>query len=130
MVWVAADEPRPVAARISFQSRKRLFIIFFNCEGPVLVDILPEKITLTGTYYRQNILPGVIRDVEQKRPTTGVKDVLLYRDNASCHKETVVKDYFEEQELQVLLHPPYSPDLAPPPPPPPPPPVTSGCSLY
>ena len=43
MMWVAEDEPRPVVARKGFQSRKRLFTIFFNCKGPVLVDILPEK---------------------------------------------------------------------------------------
>ena len=86
MMWVDEDGPRPVVARKGFQSRKRLFTIFFNCEGPVLADILPEKTTLTGTYYRQNILPGVIQDIEQKRPTTGVKDVLLHHDNACPHK--------------------------------------------
>ena len=113
MMWVAKDEPTPFIARKGFQSRKGLFTIFFKCKGPVLVDILPETITLTGTYYRQNILPGVIQDTEQKRPTTGIKDVLLHHDNASPHKAKIVKDYLEEQELQVLPHPPYSPDLAP-----------------
>ena len=85
MMWVAEDEPRPVVAKKGFQSRKRLFTIFFNCEGPILVDILPEKTAFTGTYYRQNILPGVIQDIEQKRPITGVKDVRLHHDNASPH---------------------------------------------
>ena len=33
--------------------------------------------------------------------------------NNQPHKEKIVKDYLEEQELQVLPHPPYSPDLAP-----------------
>ena len=113
---MAEDEPRPGVARKCFQRRiilKLLFTIFFNCEGSVLVHILPEKTTLTGTYFRQKILPGVIQDIEQKRPTTGVKDVLLHHDNASPHKAKIVKDYSEEQELQVLPHPPCSPDLAP-----------------
>ena len=113
MMWMAEDELRPVVAKKGFQSRKRLFIIFFNCEGPVVVDILPEKTTLTGTYYRQNILPGLIQDIEQNRPTTGVKDILSHHDNASPHKAKIVEDYLEEQELQVLPNPPYSPDLAP-----------------
>ena len=95
-------------------SRKtRLGFFIFNCEGPVLVDILPAETTPTGTDYRHNILPGVIQDIEQKRPTTGVKDVLLHHDNANPHKAKIVKDYIEEQELQVLPNPPYSPDLAP-----------------
>ena len=46
---MAKDERRPVVARKGFQSRMRSFTIFFYCEGPVLVDILPEKTTLTGT---------------------------------------------------------------------------------
>ena len=92
-MWVAEDELRPVNERKGFQSRKRLFSIFFNCKGPVLVDILPEKTTCTGIYYPQNILPGVIQDTEQKRPTTGVKGVLLHHDNANPHKERIVKDY-------------------------------------
>ena len=113
MIWVADNEPRPIVERKGFQRRKHLFAIFFNCEGPVLVDTLPKKTTLTGTYYHQNILPGVIQDTEQKRPTTGLKDVLLHHDNPSPDKAKTVKDYLEEQQLQVLPHPPYSPDLAP-----------------
>ena len=53
------------------------------------------------------------QDIEQKRPTAGVKDVLLNHDDASSHKAKIVKDYIEEQELQVLAHPAYSPNLAP-----------------
>ena len=112
-MWVAEDEPRPVVARKGFQSRKRLFKFVFNWEGQLLDDIPPEKTILTGTHYRQNILPGVIQDIEQKRPTTAVKDVILHHDNASPHKAKIVKDYIEEQELQVLPNPPYSPNLAP-----------------
>ena len=59
------------------------------------------------------MLPDVIQETEQKRPTTGIKDLLLHHDNASSHKAKIVKGYFEEQELQVLPHPPYSPDVAP-----------------
>ena len=55
----------------------------------------------------------MIQDIESKRPTTGVKDVLLHHDNASPHTAKIVKDYLEEQGLQVFPHPPYSPDIAP-----------------
>ena len=55
----------------------------------------------------------MIQDIEQTRPTTGVKNVLLHHDSASPHKAKIVKDFLEEQELQVLSHPPYSPYLAP-----------------
>ena len=48
MMWLTKDEPRPVVCKPGFRSRKRLFTIFFNHEGPVAVDDLPEKATMTG----------------------------------------------------------------------------------
>ena len=78
-----------------------------------MLTYCPRKPLLLGPITVRTFYPGVIQDTEQKRPTTGVKDVLLHHDNASPHKAKIVKDYLEEQELQVLPHPPYSPDLAP-----------------
>ena len=34
-----------------------LFFFFFNTHGPVMVDILPQKSTLTATYYVETVLP-------------------------------------------------------------------------
>ena len=149
-MWVAEDEPRLVVARKGFESRKGLFTIFFNCEGPVLVDILPRKPLLLGPITVRIFYPAWFRALNEKktrlnifyclyiqwgwaisshnisyspppttsntarqRPTTGIKDVLLHHDNASPHKAKIVKDYSEKQELQVLPHLPFSPDLAP-----------------
>ena len=55
----------------------------------------------------------MIQDIEQKGPTTGVKDVLLHHNNACPHKTKIVTDYLEKQALEVLPHPPHSPVLAP-----------------
>ena len=42
------------------------------------------------------------------------KKVLFHKDNALCHKSTIAT-MVKQQELhfELLLHPPYSPDLAP-----------------
>ena len=48
MMWVTEDEPRPVAARKGFQSIKRLFTIFSNCEGQYLLANCPRKSLLLG----------------------------------------------------------------------------------
>ena len=50
MVWLAEDEPHPEILKTGFRSRKRMFIIFFNTQGPVVVDIMPDKAPITSTY--------------------------------------------------------------------------------
>ena len=60
MVWLAEDEPRPEVLKTGFRSRKRVFTIFFNTQGPVVVDIVPDKATITATYYTTSVLPKVL----------------------------------------------------------------------
>ena len=40
-------------AKPTFLSRKRMFTIFFNHNGPVAVDVWPAKSTITGSYHAQ-----------------------------------------------------------------------------
>ena len=112
-IWVGPDGDRPVVLRPGFQSRKRLFSIFFNTQGLVAIDILPEKSTITASYYTQVVLPKVVGKIHEQHPTVGTQRTLLLHDNASAHKAKVTTTFLSEQGIQVLDHPPYSPDLAP-----------------
>ncbi|GFS26579.1 transposase [Elysia marginata] len=40
--WVDGQGDRPVVFRQGFQSRKRMFTVFFIYSGPLVVDILPQ----------------------------------------------------------------------------------------
>lgn len=111
--WVGPDGDRPVVLRQGFQSRKRLFSIFFNAQGPTAVDILPEKTTINASYYTGVVLPKVVKEVCNQRPTVGTSRTLLLHDNAAAHKAKVTTTFLSEQGIQILDHPPYSPDLAP-----------------
>ena len=50
MVWLAEDKPHPEFMRTGFLSGKRMFTVFFNTQWPVVVDIMPDKATITATY--------------------------------------------------------------------------------
>ena len=113
MMWLSKDDPRPVVCKPGFQSRKRLFTIFFNHEGPVAVDVLPEKATMTGRYYRETVLPQVVSELNERRPITGTSRIMILHDNASAHKTGAVNQYLLENQITTLPHPAYSPDLAP-----------------
>ncbi|GFR71508.1 transposase [Elysia marginata] len=58
-MWVNGQGIRPVLLRPGFQSRKRMFTVFFNYSGQLAVDILPQDTTMSATYYIQNVLSQV-----------------------------------------------------------------------
>ena len=45
-----------------------------------MVDILPDKCTLTAKYYVDTVLPKIC----EQRPTVGTRKTLLLHDNASA----------------------------------------------
>ena len=111
-MWVAADGKRPAALRLNFQSRERLFSIFPNTQGPVMVDSLPQRSTLIATYYVVTVLPEVIKAIRQQRQIVGTSKTLFFHGNASAHKSKVIMIFPKAQNIQVLSHSPYSPHLA------------------
>ncbi|GFR82642.1 transposase [Elysia marginata] len=67
-MWVDGQGDRPVVLRPGFQSRKRMFTVFFNYSGPLVVDILPQDTTMTATYCVQNVLSQVKSAINEQRP--------------------------------------------------------------
>ena len=49
----------------------------------------------------------------EKRGRTTVRDVMLHRDNAAAHKARIVTEYLRNERVELLPHPPYSPDCVP-----------------
>jgi [histone H3]-lysine36 N-dimethyltransferase SETMAR len=113
MVWLSEDEPRPGICRPSFRSKKRMFTIFINYRGPLCIDVLPEDATINGNYYATVILPQLVDGISEQRPKMRSTRLLLHHDNAAPHGTKQVKDYIASQGIQIMPHPPYSPDLAP-----------------
>ncbi|GFS06493.1 transposase [Elysia marginata] len=112
-MWVDGQEDRPVVLRPGFQSRKRMFTVFFNYSDPVAVDILPQDTTMTSTYYVQNMLSQVKSAINEQRPKVSTSRTLLLHDNAGPHKARATTQSLRELGIQVLSHLAYSPDLAP-----------------
>ena len=69
--------------------------LFFNTQGPVMVDILPQKSTFTAKV--ETVPLGVIKSIHQQRPTIGTSTSLLLRDNACAHKAKVTVTFLKEK---------------------------------
>ena len=90
-----------------------LYAVFFNSSGPVVQVPGPSCHTVTGRFYKNSVLKKVKEFYDKKRPSKGWSGVHLLHDNASSHKCEVVKSFLASEQVKVLNHPPYSPDLSP-----------------
>ena len=64
-------------------------------------------------WYVNHCLPKVFQAWCTRRSQTGVRGLLLHHDNASAHTASVALDFLATNDVQLVTHPPYSPDLAP-----------------
>ena len=112
-VWVSSEGDRPVITRPCKTSNHMLYAIFFDSKGPVLQVPVPKGSSVTGKFYRESVLTQLVDFYQKGRPRTGVRGIKLLHDNAPAHKSAMVQEYLKESGLDVLDHPPYSPDLSP-----------------
>ena len=112
-VWVSSEGNRPVIVRCCKTSNRMLYAIFFDSKGPVLQILVPKGSSVTGKFYRDSVLTQLVDFYQDRRPRTGVCGIKLLHNNAPAHKSPTVQEYLKESGLDVLDHPPYSPDLSP-----------------
>jgi histone-lysine N-methyltransferase SETMAR len=106
------QEPATVVKRDRFEP-KTLFCIFFKSTGPLLVHPLQRGVTMDAPYYKENCLEPTFEFIRTLRPKSGCHGLKLLDDNARPHRTPEVISYIQEQGIQSIDHPPYSPDLAP-----------------
>ena len=110
-VWVSSEWDRPFIVRRCKTSNRMLYAIFFDSKGPVLQIPVPKGSSVTVKLYRESVLTQLVDFYQKHRPRTGVCGIKLLHDNA--HKSAKLQEYLKESGLNVLNHPPYSPDLSP-----------------
>ena len=104
----APNPPRKKKARMSKSKFKAMMIVFFDIRGVIYIDWVPEGQTVKQVYYK-NVLTNLRERVRRRRPDMWKNaSWILHHDNALS-----VKRYLAKNNIPVMEHPPYSPDLAP-----------------
>ncbi len=109
---------RPVKALKQRSERKCMATVFFDRTGMVHLEFKPPGINVTSETYC-GTLCQMKESVRRKRPQLWRQDqerdhsFLLHQDNASSHTAVPTLALLGESGIQMLSHPPYSPDLAP-----------------
>lgn len=112
--WLMPGQPAvPVVRREQFE-KKVMLCVWWNLDGVLHFELVPEGHAINASLYSEQLQR--VHDVLQTRYPALInrKRALLLHDNASPHTaRTTQKKIQELADIEVLPHPPYSPDLAP-----------------
>jgi histone-lysine N-methyltransferase SETMAR len=112
-VWMEQGAPRPTQVKRSRTVGKRMVAVFFRRSGLVKVVPVEQHRTVTAEWYCTVCLPAVFAELRNSRPKSNLRNIQLHHDNAPAHTAARTLDYLHEEGVQLIPHPPYSPDLAP-----------------
>ena len=112
-VWVFLDENQPVKCKRNRRASQQMIACFFANFGRVATIPLEDRKTVTADWYVNHRLPKIFQAWCKRHPRTGVRGLLLHHDNASAHTAAVTLDFLAASDVQLVTHPPYSPDLVP-----------------
>lgn len=109
-VWVFQDDENPTKVIRARSTSKQMVACFFGILGHVATVPLVERRTVNSDWYTTVCLPEVFGEI---RKTNGRRRITLHHDNASSHTSAQTKEFLSGQNVELMGHPAYSPDLAP-----------------
>jgi histone-lysine N-methyltransferase SETMAR len=96
----------PIKAKVAASCTKQMVLAFFDNQGVIYINHVPQGATVNGDYIIK-ALKSFLKALRLKRPDLEPGEWMFHWDIAPVHTAEKV------QQIQVIPHPPYSPDLAP-----------------
>ncbi|CAH2006892.1 unnamed protein product [Acanthoscelides obtectus] len=87
---------------------KKMVATFVSKAGYIATLLLNDQGTVTADWYATICLPKVITELRKTNPE---RRIMLHQDNASSHTAQKTRQYLTEENVELLDHPAYSPDL-------------------
>jgi len=111
--WKSPGSPWPKKARQVRSNFKSMLICFFDQKGIVHKEFVAPGQTVNAAFYVK-VLRCLLENVRRKWPDQWQNDTwLLHHDNAPAHAALLTRWFLSDNNMTVVPHPPYSPDLAP-----------------
>ncbi|CAH1961450.1 unnamed protein product [Acanthoscelides obtectus] len=109
-VWVFQGEEKPTKVIRSRSVSNKMVATFVSKAGHIATIPLNEQRTFTADWYTTICLPKVITELRKINPE---RRIILHQDNASSHTAQKTRQYLTEENVELLDHPPYRPDVSP-----------------
>ena len=112
--YVKPGQPAKSTAKPNIYGAKVMLCIWWDQKGVLYYELLKPGENINGERYRTQLI-CLKRAIGEKRPeyATRHEAIISHHDNARPHVVIPVKNYLENSGWEVLLHPPYSSNLAP-----------------
>jgi len=92
---------------------KIMIIKFFDVKGIVHKKFVPTSQTVNSGFYC-DVLRRLRENVQRRRPKLRQEQTwLLHHDKAPSHTSVLTQQFLAKNNMVVIPHPTYSPDLAP-----------------
>jgi len=110
--WKHKESPTPTKFKVVSSVSKVMATVFWDMRGVLLVEFQERGTTVNASSYC-SLLERLKTAIRTKRKGLLTQGVILLHDNARPHTARRTLETVEQLGLEVLPHPPYSPDLAP-----------------
>ena len=110
--WTKKGQPGPLKAKVHASRSKQMVLVFFDAKGVIYTNYVPRGETVNADYIKKALARFLVV-FRQKRPIMSSQDWFFHWDNAPVHTAAVVQEFLVAKGVQLIPHPPYSPDLAP-----------------
>jgi hypothetical protein len=112
--WVGETSPRSKKLKFQRSHIKTTYIIFFDSQGVVHKEFIPEGKTVNAEFYK-GVIDRLLKCIQQVHPAAFCsQDFFLSRDNAPAHKAASVCQFLIQKNVTTSYHLLFSPDLSPP----------------
>lgn len=111
--WLDVDEPPKHMPKPNRHPKKTMLTIWWCRKGVIHYEFLKKGETINAEKYVQ-VIDRFHKKLKEMWPAlTNRKGPLLLHDNARPHTSKITTTKLNQLGVEVLPHPPYSPDLAP-----------------
>lgn len=111
--WCKHDEAPQTTPKADIHQKKIMLSVWWDWKGVVYFELLKRNQTINSDVYCEQ-LDKLNTAIKEKRPElVNRKSVIFHQDNARPHTSLVTRQKLSELGWELLMHPPYSPDLAP-----------------
>jgi len=103
--WVGETSPRPKKLKFQRSLIKTMLIIFFDSQGLVHKEFVPEGKTVNAQFYK-GVMDRLLKPIQGVRPAAICsRDFVLLHDNATAHKAASVCQFLTPQKCYKPLSP-------------------------
>jgi transposase len=109
--WKRPQLPRGIKARQVRSSTKSMFIVFFDVKRTVHREFVPPKTTVNSDFYC-DVLRHLRENLRRRKLELWHNhNWLLHHDNGPAYTSLKTTEYVTNNNMVIVPHPPYSPDL-------------------